>query len=199
MNKIFKVIWNAATGTFIVTSETAKSRGKKNGRRKLAVSALIGLSSIIVSADALAAAGNDTGSGVTPSGSTAGNGWIAIGTDATANTYTNVDGASAAMGYHASAMGYWSTAIGSYSNSSGDSSLALGVKANSAGNRAIAMGASSSAAGSYSMAMGVNSNASGETSVALGNGATASGTTSVALGNKATASGNDSAAFGNSA
>lgn len=29
MNKIFKVLWNAATGTFIVTSETAKSRGKK--------------------------------------------------------------------------------------------------------------------------------------------------------------------------
>ncbi len=29
MNRIFKVLWNAATGTFIVTSETAKSRGKK--------------------------------------------------------------------------------------------------------------------------------------------------------------------------
>lgn len=60
MNRIFKVLWNAATGTFIVTSETAKSRGKKNGRRKLAVSALIGLSSIMASADALANAGNDT-------------------------------------------------------------------------------------------------------------------------------------------
>ncbi|EKN9804451.1 ESPR domain-containing protein, partial [Salmonella enterica] len=114
MNRIFKVLWNAATGTFIVTSETAKSRGKKSGRRKLAVSALVGLSSIMVSADALANAGNDTGSGVTVSGTT-GSGWIAIGTDATANTYTNVDGASAAMGYHASAMGKWSTAIGSYS------------------------------------------------------------------------------------
>ncbi|ECU8995353.1 TPA_asm: hemagglutinin [Salmonella enterica subsp. enterica serovar Typhi str. CT18] len=62
MNRIFKVLWNAATGTFIVTSETAKSRGKKSGRRKLAVSALVGLSSIMVSADALANAGNDTGS-----------------------------------------------------------------------------------------------------------------------------------------
>lgn len=29
MNRIFKVLWNTATGTFIVTSETAKSRGKK--------------------------------------------------------------------------------------------------------------------------------------------------------------------------
>ncbi|EAP9950770.1 hypothetical protein D3G27_07095, partial [Salmonella enterica] len=198
MNRIFKVLWNAATGTFIVTSETAKSRGKKSSRRKLAISALIGLSSVIVSADALANAGNDTGSGVTVSGPT-GSGWIAIGTNATANTYTNADGASAAMGYNASAMGKWSTAIGSYSQSTGDSSLALGVKSVSAGDRAIAMGASSSAEGSYSMAMGVYANSSGAKSVALGNKATASGTTSVALGYQATASGDDSAAFGNSA
>ncbi|EEB6946431.1 autotransporter adhesin SadA [Salmonella enterica] len=200
MNRIFKVLWNAATGTFVVTSETAKSRGKKSGRRKLAVSALIGLSSIMISADALAKAGNDTGAGVTPTGTqTGGTGWIAIGTDATANTYTNVDGASAAMGYKASAMGKWSTAIGSYSDSSGDSSLALGVKAASAGNRAIAMGASSSAAGNFAMAMGVLSTASGENSVALGYKATASGSTSAALGYQATASGDDSAAFGNGA
>ncbi|MFB1752481.1 trimeric autotransporter adhesin SadA [Salmonella enterica] len=200
MNRIFKVLWNAATGTFVVTSETAKSRGKKNGRRKLAVSVLIGLSSIMVSADALANAGNDTGDGVTPTGTqTGGKGWIAIGTDATANTYTNVDGASAAMGYKASAMGKWSTAIGSYSQSTGDSSLALGVKSVSAGDRAIAMGASSSASGSYSMAMGVYANSSGAKSVALGYKSVASGATSSALGYQATASGDDSAAFGNGA
>ncbi|EAQ8844457.1 autotransporter adhesin SadA [Salmonella enterica] len=200
MNRIFKVLWNAATGTFVVTSETAKSRGKKNGRRKLAVSALIGLSSIMVSADALANAGNDTGDGVTPTGTqTGGKGWIAIGTDATANTYTNVDGASAAMGYKASAMGKWSTAIGSYSQSTGDSSLALGVKSVSAGDRAIAMGASSSASGSYSMAMGVYANSSGAKPVALGYKSVASGATSSALGYQATASGDDSAAFGNGA
>ncbi|HAB4335691.1 TPA: trimeric autotransporter adhesin SadA [Salmonella enterica subsp. enterica serovar Choleraesuis] len=200
MNRIFKVLWNAATGTFVVTSETAKSRGKKNGRRKLAVSALIGLSSIMVSADALANAGNDTGDGVTPTGTqTGGKGWIAIGTDATANTYTNVDGASAAMGYKASAMGKWSTAIGSYSQSTGDSSLALGVKSVSAGDRAIAMGVSSSASGSYSMAMGVYANSSGAKSVALGYRSVASGATSSALGYQATASGDDSAAFGNGA
>ncbi|EBC7384763.1 hypothetical protein C7K91_02845 [Salmonella enterica] len=200
MNRIFKVLWNAATGTFIVTSETAKSRGKKSGRRKLAVSALIGLSSIMISADALAKAGNDTGAGVTPTGTqTGGTGWIAIGTDATANTYTNVDGASAAMGYKASAMGKWSTAIGSYSQSTGNSSLALGVKSVSAGDRAIAMGASSSAGGSYSMAMGVYADSSGTNSVALGYKSVASGANSAALGYQATASGDDSAAFGNGA
>ncbi len=154
----------------------------------------------MVSADALANAGNDTGDGVTPTGTqTGGKGWIAIGTDATANTYTNVDGASAAMGYKASAMGKWSTAIGSYSQSTGDSSLALGVKSVSAGDRAIAMGASSSASGSYSMAMGVYANSSGAKSVALGYKSVASGATSSALGYQATASGDDSAAFGNGA
>lgn len=81
MNRIFKVLWNAATGTFIVTSETAKSRGKKSSRRKLAISALIGLSSVIVSADALANAGNDTGKGIGTD-----NGWIAIGEGAEASS-----------------------------------------------------------------------------------------------------------------
>ncbi len=78
----------------------------------------------MVSADVLANAGKDTGSGVTPSDSTAEQGVDCNWYDATANTYTNVDGAKRAMGYHASAMGKWSTAIGSYSQSTGNSSLA---------------------------------------------------------------------------
>ncbi len=41
MNKIFKVIWNPATGSYSVASETAKSRGKKSGRSKLLISALV--------------------------------------------------------------------------------------------------------------------------------------------------------------
>ena len=46
MNKIFKVIWNPATGSYSVASETAKSRGKKSGRSKLLISALIVTSAI---------------------------------------------------------------------------------------------------------------------------------------------------------
>lgn len=51
MNKIFKVIWNPATGNYTVTSETAKSRGKKSGRSKLLISALVAggmLSSLVM-------------------------------------------------------------------------------------------------------------------------------------------------------
>ncbi|EDY3256737.1 hypothetical protein GS219_003956 [Salmonella enterica] len=191
MNRIFKVLWNAATGTFVVTSETAKSRGKKSGRRKLAVSALISLSSIMVSADVLANAGKDTGSGVTPSDSTAGTGWIAIGTDATANTYTNVDGASAAMGYHASAMGASSSAGGSYS-------MAMGVYADSSGANSVALGYKSVASGATSAALGYQATASGDDSAAFGNGAQAIGTNSVALGAGSTALEDNSVAVGNS-
>ncbi len=151
MNRIFKVLWNAATGTFIVTSETAKSRGKKAA----AESWRFPHSSVLAVLWSLQM--RWPMQGTIPAAvlqyQATGSGWIAIGTDATANTYTNVDGASAAMGYHASAMGKWSTAIGSYSQSTGDSSLALGVKSTSAGDRAIAMGASSSASGSYSACM----------------------------------------------
>lgn len=56
MNKIFKVIWNPATGSYSVASETAKSRGKKSGRSKLLISALVAgglLSSFGVSASGL--------------------------------------------------------------------------------------------------------------------------------------------------
>ena len=48
MNKIFKVIWNPATGSYSVASETAKSRGKKSGRSKMLFSVLVG--SVLLSA-----------------------------------------------------------------------------------------------------------------------------------------------------
>lgn len=194
MNKIFKVIWDISTGTYKVAGEMAKSRGKKTGSRKLALLAAVGLSSLLSTGTAFANAGDDTGAGVVVD--QAGTGWIAIGTGVTANTFTSVDGASAALGYYASAMGRYSTSIGSYSQSGGDASLALGVKANSSGNRSIAMGASSTASGGYAMAMGVQSNASGANSVSLGYLAKASGDDSVALGKSASATGINSVAIG---
>lgn len=59
MNKIFKVIWNPATGNYTVTSETAKSRGKKSGRSKLLISALVA-GGMLSSFGALANAGMTT-------------------------------------------------------------------------------------------------------------------------------------------
>lgn len=98
MNKIFKVIWNPATGSYTVASETAKSRGKKSGRSKLLISALVAgglLSSFGASADNYTGQPTDYGDG------SAGDGWVAIGKGAKANTFMNTSGASTALGYDA--------------------------------------------------------------------------------------------------
>ncbi|RZN37966.1 adhesin [Escherichia sp. E2593] len=208
MNKIFKVIWNPATGSYSVASETAKSRGKKSGRSKLLISALVA-GGLLSSFGALANAGNDTGDS---NHYDSGTGWIAIGYGAIANSYTNTNGASAALGYYAKALGLWSTAIGSYSQSNGDSSLALGVKAKSDGNRSIAMGASSNATanagfaismGVYAttdadnaVALGYYSKALGLSSLASGFHAEARGAKSIAMGEYSVANGDDGLAFG---
>ncbi|HFN4460851.1 TPA: ESPR-type extended signal peptide-containing protein, partial [Escherichia coli] len=197
MNKIFKVIWNPATGSYSVASETAKSRGKKSGRSKLLISALV--AGGLLSSGALAQAGLDTGTGVTPAGHNNGTGWIAIGTDAEASTHTTTNGAATAVGYYSKALGMWSTALGAYSESNGNASLALGVKAQSNGDRSISMGASSSASinAGYSIAMGVFAFTDAEYAVALGNESKALGKYSLALGNASQASGESSIALGN--
>ncbi|ENL9335555.1 YadA-like family protein [Escherichia coli] len=198
MNKIFKVIWNPATGSYSVASETAKSRGKKSGRSKLLISALVA-GGLLSSFGALAQAGLDTGTGVTPAGHNNGTGWIAIGTDAEASTHTTTNGAATAVGYYSKALGMWSTALGAYSESNGNASLALGVKAQSNGDRSISMGASSSASinAGYSIAMGVFAFTDAEYAVALGNESKALGKYSLALGNASQASGESSIALGN--
>ncbi|MCZ9149076.1 YadA-like family protein [Escherichia albertii] len=197
MNKIFKVIWNPATGSYTVASETAKSRGKKSGRSKLLISALIA-GGLLSSFGALAQAGLDTGTGVTPAGHNNGTGWIAIGTNAEASTHTTSNGAATAVGYYSKALGMWSTALGAYSESNGNASLALGVKAQSNGDRSISMGASSSASqnAGYSIAMGVFAFTDAEYAVALGNESKALGKYSLALGNTSEASEQNAIALG---
>ncbi|OWE64191.1 adhesin, partial [Escherichia coli] len=191
-------MWNPATGSYSVASETAKSRGKKSGRSKLLISALVA-GGLLSSFGALAQAGLDTGTGVTPAGHNNGTGWIAIGTDAEASTHTTTNGAATAVGYYSKALGMWSTTLGAYSQSNGDASLALGVKAQSNGDRSISMGASSSASinAGYSIAMGVFAFTDAEYAVALGNESKALGKYSLALGNASQASGESSIAFGN--
>ena len=79
MNKIIKVIWNPATGSYSVASETAKSRGKKSGRSKLLISALVA-GGLMASFGASASIGIDGGTSIeTPAES---GDWIAIGKNA---------------------------------------------------------------------------------------------------------------------
>ncbi len=192
MNKIFKVIWNPATGNYTVTSETAKSRGKKSGRSKLLISALVA-GGMLSSFGALAT-GNEPG---TPVGT--GSGWVAIGQDSKANAFTDGNGASTAVGYKAFAEGTWSSAIGAMTHAIGPASMAFGVNAVSTGQRSIAMGASSSSVGQYSMALGRYANSGGDYSIAQGDKSNAAGLNAIAIGRNSSAAGEKATALGNAA
>ncbi|HHX0852460.1 TPA: YadA-like family protein [Escherichia coli] len=198
MNKIFKVIWNPATGNYTVTSETAKSRGKKSGRSKLLISALVA-GGMLSSFGALANAGNDNGQGVDYGSGSAGDGWVAIGKGAKANTFMNISGSSTAVGYDAIAEGQYSSAIGSKTHAIGGASMAFGVSAISEGDRSIALGASSYSLGQYSMALGRYSKALGKLSIAMGDSSKAEGANAIALGNATKATEIMSIALGDTA
>ncbi|EHN3656007.1 YadA-like family protein [Escherichia coli] len=198
MNKIFKVIWNPATGNYTVTSETAKSRGKKSGRSKLLISALVA-GGLLSSFGALANAGNDNGQGVDYGSGSAGDGWVAIGKGAKANTFMNTSGSSTAVGYDAIAEGQYSSAIGSKTHAIGGASMAFGVSAISEGDRSIALGASSYSLGQYSMALGRYSKALGKLSIAMGDSSKAEEANAIALGNATKATEIMSIALGDTA
>ncbi|HBV0026934.1 TPA: YadA-like family protein [Escherichia coli] len=198
MNKIFKVIWNPAIGNYTVTSETAKSRGKKSGRSKLLISALVA-GGMLSSFGALANAGNDNGQGVDYGSGSAGDGWVAIGKGAKANTFMNTSGSSTAVGYDAIAEGQYSSAIGSKTHAIGGASMAFGVSAISEGDRSIALGASSYSLGQYSMALGRYSKALGKLSIAMGDSSKAEGANAIALGNATKATEIMSIALGDTA
>ncbi|EPX1359192.1 YadA-like family protein [Escherichia coli] len=196
MNKIFKVIWNPATGNYTVTSETAKSRGKKSGRSKLLISALVA-GGLLSSFGALA--DNYDGQGVDYGDGSASDGWVAIGKGAKANIFLNNAGASTALGYDAIAEGQYSSAIGSKTHAIGGASVAFGVSAISEGDRSIALGASSYSFGQYSMALGRYSKALGRLSIAMGDSSKADGANAIALGNAAKAAGIMSIGLGDNA
>ncbi|EKR4920963.1 YadA-like family protein [Escherichia coli] len=196
MNKIFKVIWNPATGNYTVTSETAKSRGKKSGRSKLLISALVA-GGLLSSFGALA--DNYDGQGVDYGDGSASDGWVAIGKGAKANIFLNNAGASTALGYDAIAEGQYSSAIGSKTHAIGGASMAFGVSAISEGDRSIALGASSYSFGQYSMALGRYSKALGRLSIAMGDSSKADGANAIALGNAAKAAGIMSIGLGDNA
>ncbi|EBF8124261.1 hypothetical protein AF90_02660 [Salmonella enterica subsp. enterica] len=191
MNKIFKVIWNPATGTFTVASETAKSRGKKSGRRKLLASALLVTSGMLASFGAGAIVELDGGTSVEPTPA-ADDYWIAIGRGAQATA----DGTSSmAIGFQSFA-GSGSTALGYGSRASGERSVSLGQISEATGDRAIAIGSGAHATESHSIAMGLSASSNAADSIALGNSATTKGVGAIAAGNQANANGLYSLALG---
>ncbi|MFP8211468.1 YadA-like family protein [Escherichia coli] len=196
MNKIFKVIWNPATGSYTVASETAKSRGKKSGRSKLLISALVVgglLSSGVQASTALDGGGASESTPLTDT-------LIAIGQGAKASSVdTSPSGgpgtSSIAIGQEAQS-GIGSTSLGFKSQATGERSVALGQTADATGNRAIAIGSGAKSTADYSLTLGNGSKAFAENATAIGKDARAEGKGSQAFGKVALATGENAIALG---
>ncbi|EPN1902648.1 YadA-like family protein [Escherichia coli] len=194
MNKIFKVIWNPATGSYSVASETAKSRGKKSGRSKLLISALI-VTSAIFTPGAYAGLSLD-GGGIFESTPLT-NYWLAIGQGSVATTNNGgTDGVAMAIGLKAKALGAGSTAFGYDAEASGDRAIAFGQLTEASGNRTIAMGSGATATGDHSLALGGATKTLGMYSVAIGRDATTDSDYALSMGHMAKANGLYSLAMG---
>ncbi|CTU14569.1 YadA-like family protein [Escherichia coli] len=194
MNKIFKVIWNPATGSYSVASETAKSRGKKSGRSKLLISALI-VTSAIFTPGAYAGLSLDGGDIFESTPLT--NYWLAIGQGSVATTNNGgTDGVAMAIGLKAKALGAGSTAFGNDAEASGDRAIAFGQLTEASGNRTIAMGSGATATGDHSLALGGATKTLGMYSVAIGRDATTDSDYALSMGHMAKANGLYSLAMG---
>ena len=194
MNKIFKVIWNPATGSYSVASETAKSRGKKSGRSKLLISALVA-GGMLSSFGANASLALDGGSSIeTPEERDS---WIAIGKNAKATSKTTA-GIAIAIGLEATASGQGSTAFGYRSQSLGDRSLAIGQQSIATGDRSAAYGSGAESKADHSLALGGITYTGGAYSTAIGRGSRVEDGADYAasLGYQALAAGKYSLAFG---
>lgn len=206
MNKIFRVIYNRATQSWVAVSELTKAHKKQSSSSakksasgssanliKSSAIALSLLSGSAAYAAETAANGliqiNSTGT-ATATGSDS----IAIGKDSKAAG--NKD--SLAIGHSAQATGNdGALAIGGDSKASGKSNIALGYQAQADKDFAVAIGKGASAQKyNNAVAIGANSQANGATSLALGMGSKATGHDSYAIGWSSDAIGEQSIAFG---
>ena len=173
MNKVFKIIWNKTTQSFVVTSELAKGAVKASSNSEQRVTSETRLSSLFkLSAFALSLSAV-----IMPAQAQ-----VVVGDVVAANVAATAIGIGDA---NTKALGENSTAIGNSANvtSTGQNSKAIG-------NNVTVSEANSSATGN-------NVNVSKANSIATGNNVTVSGANSSASGNNVTVSEANSSAAGN--
>jgi len=228
MNKVYRIVWNTTSNTWVVAPEFAKGRTKggkdarksKNARTSpaaagaIAAAALAGMvgaaawSPVALAADAdyfKAKGASDASDAAQANGTTS----VAIGSNAVAGGVSSMAigvGAKAsglrsiAQGTGALAGGQDGVALGTSASAGGESSLALGKSANAVTTNAVALGNSATATGGANgVAIGYQSSSGGDSSVALGNGATAKDASTIAVGNGAQALNSNGMALGTSA
>ena len=159
MNKTYKTVYNAVSGTWVAVSELAKSQGKNTTR---AAAALVLL--------AVSPAWGAQNTGTTTSGGNA----LPSGTDYKFCYYDdnskNVvcgDASTTAADIVDSKPGK-SVAIGMSATAAGESNVALGAKASASNTSGLAIGSGSKAHHNQTVAIGERANALGEADVAIG-------------------------------
>ena len=220
MNKIYKIVWNAAQQAWVVVSELARGHVKasatstasnealsQNGALslgKLGSGTLIGsvavtlltLSSTAQAAIIEGTVSNGADAAIGTSSVADSPRSVAIGTGAHAGNGTVAASNSYAIGNSANASGVQTFAIGTLASASGYSTMALGDYAQASGFASSAFGAYSRALANYSLALGAYSNATAEGAIAIGNMSNVTGCQSTAIGQNNTVAGANSTVIG---
>ncbi|MFJ2989647.1 ESPR-type extended signal peptide-containing protein [Collimonas sp. NPDC087041] len=204
MNHSFRVIFQAATGTYTAVSELTKSNGKTKSSRTLLSAAVAGMlalgasaalasescvltngSSGIVNEVGICVLENPLLRGGSDGGSAPGNGSVALGPSSVAS---GVD--STSIGAQNIAAGVNSTALGNQVTVNASGAIGIGgeagqvIKVDATSSDGVAIGSASTVTNSISgIALGNKSHVTGATNgVAIGDSANASAANSVALG-----------------
>nr|WP_155639515.1 YadA-like family protein [Burkholderia multivorans] len=213
MNKSYRVVWNASTGTWAAVSETAraKSRGSSRATRialtavtcrdrtagwtLATVSRRVGVGSLSTLAGTVALLSTV---GVHAASYSAGAGAVAAG-----GVQNNTDGCNWIQnpGFTCppgggNAVTSWTTAVGGDA-SAGLGSTAVGANAQANAYKSVALG-NYAYSGGYGVALGAGAGATGSRSVAVGYASNATGARSVALGDWSVADRNNTISVGSS-
>ncbi|MGE8542100.1 MAG: ESPR-type extended signal peptide-containing protein, partial [Acinetobacter sp.] len=213
MNNIYRVVWNASLGAWIVVSETAKSKTKSQSKTvgTLMSAALLGFAGNIYAAASTGGLGNGTvisASGCTSAASTSSVGGVAVGCGSKAaadsgildrqnpfnnGTTANLNGINWSSGSGAAGG---TTALGSYAEANGGLSTAIGTNAKATEVASVAVGVAALSTGNTSLAIGRQSAATADYAQAIGNVAAATAKGTLAIGHSATATGYRAIAIG---
>lgn len=204
MNTIYRIVWNAATGKWVVASELAKGRKKKSSSLLSAI-AMVGLiggagMGTAVAQSTSTRSGNNTEAtcGTPVVGALLNPAWVnqvALCGTAIGDTAKGLLGGTA-VGDHAATSGFYGVALGAYSLA-GTHATAVGPSAMATGSDSFAGGVNASAMSNFSVAIGNRAKAGvaddgsavGYDQIAIGSGATAQTQSAVAIGQGTSATG----------
>ncbi|MFU8618058.1 YadA-like family protein [Neisseria sp. LACPHL-SPEC-2024-00856] len=190
MNKIFRVIYNRATQSWVAVSELTKAHKKQSSSS--AKKSASGSSANLIKSSAIALAllsGHSAYAALNDAGT--GSGAVAQGTGSVA-----AGGDSVAIGASANSTGSRTIAIGKDASTGKDDAIAIGNGAKAENPNSVAIGKSAISKHNNAVAIGIGAKALGPTSLALVLGAKATGDDSYAIGVESESIGKMSIAFG---